>query len=87
VHIGRNKNPLLIDNNHHVGNSYITKVFAEQKYKSYIIIDFEMHHRIFQTYLSMIAMILTYSAFYSTKLYNRQFLIIFDEVQQYLRTR
>ncbi|KIR02815.1 hypothetical protein P261_01630 [Lachnospiraceae bacterium TWA4] len=31
---------LLIDGARRVGKSYITKVFAQQEYKSYILIDF-----------------------------------------------
>ena len=49
---------LLIDGARRVGKSYIAEFFARQEYKSHIIIDFGMLHKIFLISLFMKALTL-----------------------------
>ncbi len=83
---------LLIDGARRVGKSYIAKEFAEAEYKSYILIDFNRAPKeitaLFDNYLNDLDMLFMYlSNFYGTKLYERETLIIFDEVQLCPRAR
>lgn len=83
---------LLIDGARRVGKSYIVKHFAEQEYKSHIIIDFGNAPKdildLFTYDSSDLDLFFAkLSAFYATILYKRQSLIIFDEVQQFPRAR
>ncbi|MCD8332588.1 MAG: AAA family ATPase, partial [Clostridiales bacterium] len=83
---------LLIDGARRVGKSYITKAFAEQEYKSYIIIDFgnapqDILNLFVNESYDLDLFFAKLSAFYSTLLYRRDSLIIFDEVQQFPRAR
>ena len=86
------KTALLIDGARRVGKSYIVKHFAEQEYKSHIIIDFGNAPQdildLFTYDSSDLDLFFAkLSAFYATILYKRQSLIIFDEVQQFPRAR
>lgn len=83
---------LLIDGARRVGKSYIVREFAEKEYKSYILIDFNKIGKpvkdLFEDYLDNLDLFFMYLSNYtSTRLYERQSLIIFDEVQQYPRAR
>lgn len=83
---------LLIDGVRRVGKSYIAKEFAEKEYKSYILIDFNRAPKevvaLFDNYLNDLDTLFMYlSNFYSTKLYERETLIILDEVQLCPRAR
>ncbi len=83
---------LLIDGARRVGKSYIAKQFAETEYKSYILIDFNKAPKeitaLFENYLNDLDTFFMYlSAFYTTKLYERDTLIILDEVQLCPRAR
>lgn len=83
---------LLIDGARRVGKSYIAKEFAEKEYKSYILIDFNRAPKevvaLFDNYLDDLDTLFMYlSNFYSTKLYERETLIILDEVQLCPRAR
>ena len=82
----------MIDGARRVGKSYIAEQFAKSEYKSYILIDFGRattdvldlfinESNDFDLFFAKLA------SFYSTKLYKRESLIIFDEVQQYPRAR
>ena len=83
---------LLIDGARRVGKSYIVERFAEQEYRSSIIIDFG---NVPQDILDLFAhesydldlFFAKLSAFYSATLYKRESLIVFDEVQQFPRAR
>ena len=86
------KTALLIDGARRVGKSYIVEEFAKQHYKSYILIDFnlvgseitdlfDMNLRDFDSFFMYL------SAAFNVKLYKRESLIIFDEVQLYPRAR
>lgn len=77
---------LLIEGARRVGKSFIVEAFAREAYKSYILIDFnsasEDIRRLFRDYRGDLDMLFMYlSSFTNTKLYPRESLIIFDEVQ------
>ena len=83
---------LLIDGARRIGKSYIVEQFAKENYKSYILIDFnkvgEDIKKLFDNYLENLDMLFMYlSSFYKVDLYERESLIIFDEVQLCPRAR
>ena len=83
---------LLIDGAKRVGKSYIAQEFAKKEYKSYILIDFNRAPaeitELFVHYLNDLNMLFLYlSNFYGVKLYERESLIIFDEVQLFPKAR
>ena len=83
---------LLIDGARRVGKSYITELFAKNEYKSYILIDFNLNNNeieeLFNNYLSDLDTFFLYlSNYFGVKLYERESLIIFDEVQSFPRAR
>ncbi|MCD7823588.1 MAG: DUF4143 domain-containing protein [Oscillospiraceae bacterium] len=83
---------LLIDGARRVGKSYIVGLFAREEYKSSIIIDFGNAPRdildMFENDSSDLDLFFAkLGAFYSTRLYERETLIVFDEVQQFPRAR
>ena len=83
---------LLIDGARRVGKSYIAEEFAKTEYKSYILIDFNNATKevtdLFVNYLTDLDSFFMYlSGFYNVKLYERESLIIFDEVQLFPRAR
>ena len=83
---------VLIDGARRVGKSYIVEKFAEENYKSYILIDFnEVGNEIKELFdinlRDLDSFFMYLSAAYNTKLYDRESLIIFDEVQLYPRAR
>jgi len=83
---------LLIDGARRVGKSFIAELFAKQEYKSHIIIDFgNAPQDILDLFINESADLDLFfaklSAFYSTVLYKRESLIVFDEVQQFPRAR
>ena len=86
------KTALLIDGARRVGKSYIVEEFAKNNYKSYIMIDFNRApleiKNLFDLYLDDLDNLFLYlSNYYNVKLYERESLIIFDEVQLYPRAR
>lgn len=86
------KTALLIDGARRVGKSYITLEFAKKNYKSYILIDFNRVSsevkELFDVYLDDLDSLFLYlSNYYNVKLYERDSLIIFDEVQLCPRAR
>lgn len=89
---GSRRTALLIDGARRVGKSYIVENFAKQEYKSYIIIDFNRVNQevteLFENYLNDLDLFFMYlSNYYNVKLYERDTLIIFDEVQLFPRAR
>lgn len=83
---------LMIDGARRVGKSFLAEQFAKTEYKSYILIDFgQAPTDILDLFINdssdLNLFFAKLSAFYSTKLYNRESLIIFDEVQQFPRAR
>ena len=86
------KTALLIDGARRVGKSYIVEKFAQENYKSYIIIDFNKVSNdvkdLFQYYLNdMDNLFLYLSNYFNVTLYPHESLIVFDEVQLYPRAR
>ena len=76
---------LLIDGARRVGKSFIAKEFAANEYKSHIIIDFGNVPKdvldIFENDSTDLDMFFAkLSVFFGTQLYNRESLIVFDEV-------
>lgn len=89
---GAGKTALLIDGARRVGKSYIAEEFAKAAYKSYILIDFnrvsDEVKDLFAHYLNDLDSFFMYlSSYYNVKLYERESLIIFDEVQLFPRAR
>lgn len=83
---------LLVQGARRVGKSHIVEVFAKKEYKSYILIDFNKADQqikdIFKYDLDNLnSFFMKLSAYYGEKLYERESLIIFDEVQLYPRAR
>ena len=83
---------LLIDGARRVGKSYIAEKFAAAEYKSYLLIDFNRAPKevtdLFDNYLNDLDTLFMYlSGFYNKKLYERETLIILDEVQLCPRAR
>ncbi len=88
----KGKTALLIDGARRVGKSYICEKFAKEHYKSYIIIDFNIAKSdvldIFESYLTDLdTFYQRLSAWAGVKLFKRESLIIFDEVQEFPKAR
>ena len=86
------KTALLIEGARRVGKSYIVEEFAKNNYKSYILIDFSIApdriKKLFEEYGDNLDTLFMYlSEFYGVKLYERETLFIFDEVQFCPRAR
>lgn len=85
---------LLIKGARRVGKSFISEEFAKNEYKSYILIDFsspldgtlQIFKKCGNKY-SLDEFFNQLSLLYSTPLYNRNSLIIFDEIQKYPKAR
>lgn len=83
---------MMIDGARRVGKSYIAEAFAKAEYKSYILIDFgkapkDVRDLFVNDSSDLDLFFAKLAAYYSTVLYKRESLIIFDEVQQYPRAR
>ena len=83
---------VMIDGARRVGKSFIATEFAKAEYRSHIIIDFGRAPKdILDLFVNDSANLDLFfaklSAYYSTPLYRRESLIIFDEVQQFPRAR
>lgn len=88
----KGKTALLIEGARRVGKSYIAEKFAKENYKSYILIDFSKTSNevkeLFDNYLDNLDYLFTYlSEYYGKKLYERETLFIFDEIQLCPRAR
>lgn len=83
---------ILLEGARRVGKSYIVQKFAQKEYKSYVLIDFNKApddvKKLFNNYLHDLDTLFMYlSNFYQVKLYERDTLIILDEVQLFPRAR
>lgn len=88
----KGKTAILIDGARRVGKSYIVDKFAKENYKSYIVIDFNKVSNevkdLFEHYLNdMDNLFLYLSNYFNVTLYERESLIVFDEVQLYPKAR
>lgn len=86
------KTALLIDGARRVGKSYAAEMFAKSNYRSYILIDFneagpEIIDLFNHNLRDLNSFFMYLSAAYQTELYERDSLIIFDEVQLCPRAR
>lgn len=83
---------LLVQGARRVGKSYIVEAFAKAEYKSYILIDFNLVDQpvkeMFEHDLvDLKTFFMKLTTYYGVKLYERESLIIFDEVQLFPRAR
>lgn len=83
---------LLIDGARRVGKSYIVEAFARNEYKSHILIDFSKPNRqLFNLFTEDLADLNVFfrklSLLTDIKLYSRESVIVFDEVQQFPAAR
>ena len=83
---------LLVQGARRVGKSYIVEEFAKLEYKSYILIDFNLvNDQVKDMFLydlsDMDTFFMKLSTFFNTKLYERESIIILDEVQLFPRAR
>ena len=86
------KTALLVEGARRVGKSYIVEEFAKENYKSHILIDFSKVSKevkeLFDNYLDNLDYLFTYiSNYYGVKLYERDTVFIFDEIQFCPRAR
>lgn len=88
----RGKSALLIEGARRVGKSYSVLAFAKEAYKSHILIDFNNAPKaiceLFENKLHDLDSFFMYlSVIYGTRLYPRESVIVFDEVQLFPRAR
>ena len=86
------KTALLVKGARRVGKSYLVEAFGNNEYKSMILIDFanvrESVIQIFESDKQDLDLFFSkLSLLYQTTLYERESLIVFDEVQQYPKAR
>ena len=85
---------VLIDGARRVGKSFIAEEFGKKEYKSYILIDFSRVgddvKDLFENYIekkTLPTFFLKLSEHFGVRLYERDTLFIFDEVQEFPRAR
>ena len=83
---------LLVQGARRVGKSYIVEAFAKAEYKSYILIDFnlvdqQVKEMFEHDLVDLKTFFMKLTTYYGVKLYERESLIIFDEVQLFPRAR
>ena len=85
------KKALLIEGARRIGKSTVAESFAKNEYKSYILIDFNKASKKikdnFENINKLDLFFQTLSLEYGTKLYPRESIIIFDEIQKFPRAR
>ena len=85
------KKALLIEGARRVGKSTIAEKFAKEQYKSYILVDFNLASRNvrdnFENLNQLDVFFQNLSLEYNVRLYPRESLIIFDEIQKFPRAR
>lgn len=86
------KTAVLVNGARRVGKSYIVKQFAENEYRSNIIIDFNKAGKqvrdLFDNYIDDMDMFYTYlSSYANTVIYPRESVLVLDEVQLCPRAR
>ena len=82
---------LLIEGARRIGKSTVAKEFAKNEYKSYILIDFNKAGKnvkeAFDSRENLDVFFQTLTLEYNTRLYPRESLIIFDEIQKFPKAR
>ncbi|SCY10571.1 hypothetical protein SAMN02910292_00896 [Lachnospiraceae bacterium XBB2008] len=85
------KKALLVEGARRIGKSTVVEEFARKEYKSYILIDFNKAKKkikdAFDDLDSLDVFFQTLSLEYNSRLYPRESLIIFDEIQKYPKAR
>ncbi len=86
------KSAILVEGARRIGKSTTVKKFAEENYKSYILIDFskvssKIKDNFENNLIDLDSFFQIISIEYKTRLYKRNSVIIFDEVQFYPRAR
>lgn len=87
----KGRKALLVEGARRVGKSTIVQRFAEKEYRSYIMIDFNKASKNikdnFDNLNQLDVFFQNLSLEYNTRLYPRESLIIFDEIQKFPRAR
>lgn len=88
----RGESALLVQGARRVGKSYLVEEFARAEYRSYILIDFNLAGQEVRDLFSydlgdLNTFFLKLTTLFNTKLYERESLIILDEVQLFPRAR
>ncbi len=83
---------LMVEGARRIGKSYIVKEFAQNEYKSYILLDFsnirDNIKPLFEKYLTNLDVFFMYlQSITGVELFERNSLIVFDEVQFYPKAR
>lgn len=82
---------LLIEGAHRIGKSTIAEEFGKKEYKSYILIDFNKATKktmeSFEDLNNLDVFFQTIMLEYNTRLFERESLIIFDEIQKFPKAR
>ena len=82
---------LLIEGARRIGKSTVAEEIGKNEYKSYVLIDFNKASKkifdLFDNLNELDVFFQTISLEYNTRLYNRQSLIIFDEIQKFPKAR
>lgn len=82
---------LLIEGARRIGKSTVAEEFGKKEYKSYVIIDFNKASRkiieCFDDITNLDIFFQTISLEYNTRLYERESLIILDEIQKFPKAR
>ena len=82
---------LLIEGARRIGKSTVAEEIGKNEYKSYILIDFNKASKkifdLFDNLNELDVFFQTISLEYNTRLYNRESLIIFDEIQKFPKAR
>ena len=91
-HESNGKTALLIEGARRIGKTTVAKLFGENEYKSWILIDFnkapkELKQNFNENLNSLDIFFQNISLIYNKPLYRRDTLIIFDEVQRFPKAR
>ena len=82
---------LLIEGARRIGKSTVAEEIGKNEYKSYVLIDFNNASKkifdLFDNLNELDVFFQTISLEYNTRLYNRESLIIFDEIQKFPKAR
>lgn len=89
---GNGESALLVEGARRSGKSFLVEEFGKREYRSYILVDFSSKtkdpRKLFEDYGGDLDMLFNgLSTLYAKNLYERESLIIFDEIQLYPPTR
>ena len=87
----KGKKAVLIEGARRIGKSTIAEEFARDEYRSYILVDFNLASKnvrnLFDDLTNLDIFFQALSLEYNTRLYRRESLIIFDEIQKFPKAR